>query len=127
MQYSRSNPLQARFLLLLHSQHPLSKQHMQPPVNAPMLALLLKAYNKEIKDFYYFPDIVLIGRLRIEPQELQQLLAEGYLLQTAHDSFGRCYRLSAKAEIVLFTQLKKKSAARQKKLTASSQPSLHFD
>lgn len=100
---------------------------MQPPVNAPMLALLLKAYNKEIKDFYYFPDIVLIGRLRIEPQELQQLLAGGYLVQTSHDSFGRCYRLSAKAEMVLFTQLKKKSAARPKKLATNSQPFLHFD
>jgi hypothetical protein len=97
---------------------------MQPPVNAPMLALLLKAYNKEVKDFYYFPDIVLIGRMRIEPLELQQLLAEGYLMQTSADSFGRCYRLSEKAELVLFTQLKKKSTARQKKVFGSGQPAL---
>ena len=97
---------------------------MQPPVNAPMLALLLKAYNKEVKDFYYFPDIVLIGRMRIEQNELQQMLAEGYLLQTSADSFGRCYRLSPKAEMVLFTQLRKKSSSRPRKPTHSPQPAL---
>lgn len=97
---------------------------MQPPVNAPMLALLLKAYNKEVKDFYYFPDIVLIGRMRIEPTELQQLLGEGFLMQTCSDSFGRCYRLSAKAELVLFAQLKKKNPARQRKNIRGQQPAL---
>jgi hypothetical protein len=97
---------------------------MQPPVNAPMLALLLKTYNKEVKDFYYFPDIVLVGRMRIELQELQQLLAEGYLVQTSADSFGRCYRLSEKAELVLFAQLKKRNPVRQRKVFRSQQPAL---
>lgn len=97
---------------------------MSQPVNTSLLALLLKAYNKEVKDFFYFPDFVMVGRQRIEPQELQLLKNGGYLQQTGSDSFGRIYKLSVKAENELFRHLAAAKKQHRKKKVESPQPPL---
>lgn len=101
---------------------------MQSPVNTSLLALLLKAYNEEVKDFYYFPDVVFIGRQRVEVVAFKQLLNEGYLQQTHCDTFGRFYKLSPEAEQVLFTHLHKGGGHRRKKgVSAPHQQCFSFD
>lgn len=101
---------------------------MSQPVNTSLLALLLKAYNKEVKDFFYFPDFVMVGRQRIEPQELQLLKNGGYLQQTGSDSFGRIYKLSAKAENELRLHLTTpKKQQRKKKVPTPVLPLIAFD
>jgi hypothetical protein len=83
--------------------------------NRTLLRLLVKAYNSAILDFYYFPDVIFAGRQRIERDEFLQLQTEGYLTLYKHDSFGRYYTLSKKAEDLLYTSVVLKTAHRRKK------------
>lgn len=84
---------------------------MPLPVPRDLLALLIMTYNKEVKDFYYFPEVVLVGRTRLEPEAFQRLLQGGWLEQCSADSFGRYFRSSAKAEsTLLFCRRKRKPA-----------------
>ncbi|OLY90927.1 hypothetical protein SAMN05444008_11716 [Cnuella takakiae] len=84
---------------------------MPQPVHQDLLALLIMTYNKEVKDFYYFPEVILVGRTRLEPEAFQQMLQGGWLQQCGADSFGRYYRLSAKAETTLMQYRRKRKPA----------------
>lgn len=89
---------------------------MPLPVPRDLLALLIMTYNKEVKDFYYFPEVVLVGRTRLEPEAFQRLLQGGWLAQCGADSFGRYYRSSAKAEATLM------GCRRKRKPSAATAP-----
>lgn len=91
-----------------------------------LLALLLKAYNRPVMDYHYFPDIVLIGKTRIEREELQMLLSEGYLQQTHRDNFGRFYALTEKAKLLLHQSLKAGRKGRKKLPAPPVQSNLLF-
>lgn len=91
---------------------------MHPPVDPSLLALLLATYNKEVKDFFYFPDIVLVGRLRLEPEALRRLVQEGWLQISRADTFGRYYQHTAQTEQLLMAMRgKRRHPAIPKKTT----------
>jgi hypothetical protein len=118
-----SNPYGAWFLCFLFI---LTLPHMAQAAPA-ILALLLKAYNRPVKDYYFFPDVIFVGRQRMEPEDFFQLVAEGYLQQTHRDSFGRIYTLSAKAEQLLHQSLQaKKGKSRKLPVLAKEQGSFCF-
>jgi hypothetical protein len=95
--------------------------------NRALLRLLVKAYNSSILDFYYFPDVIFVGRQRIERQEFLYLLTEEYITLYKHDSFGRYYTLSKKAEDLLYASIILKAPHRRKKeMTAEQQGRLCF-
>lgn len=94
---------------------------------AAILALLLKAYNRQVKDFYYFPEVILVGKQRMEPEDFFLLISEGYLQQIHRDSFGRFYCLTEKAKRMLHQSLHAKQAKSRKKQTVpQAQGSLQF-
>lgn len=95
---------------------------MHPPVDASLLALLLATYNKEVKDFYYFPDVVLAGRMRLEPEAMQRLVQEGWLQVTRADTFGRYYKHTRQTEQLLMTLRGKRRHGSGKKKTGIQQP-----
>ena len=99
-----------------------------PQQDSPsLLALLLKAYNRPVMDFYHFPEVVLIGRQRIEPEEFFQLISEGLLQQTHRDNFGRFYSLTDKAKALLHQSLQQgRGKARKKQLVPAGQGSFLF-
>ena len=67
----------------------------------PILHLLVSVYNQSIQTYYHFPEVILCGRQRLEPEEFALLLANDFLVATTADSFGRNYRLSKKGEAYL--------------------------
>lgn len=99
---------------------------MPRPEHTALLALLLKAYNRPVLDFHYFPDIVLIGKTRIEPAEFSMLLSEGYLQQTHRDNFGCFYTLTHKAKALLHQSLKEGRKGRKKQPMTAIQNNLLF-
>ncbi len=62
------------------------------------LALLVRVYNCSIQDFFYFPDVIIFGKQRMEKEEFLFLLSEGYIAAYKVDSFGKFYRLTKKAD-----------------------------
>jgi hypothetical protein len=99
---------------------------MPRPEHTALLALLLKAYNRPVMDFHYFPDVVLIGKTRIEREELLLLLSEGYLQQTHRDNFGRFFTLTEKAKMLLHQSLKGGRKSRKKEGLPAGQGSFLF-
>lgn len=101
---------------------------MPLPVPRDLLALLIMTYNKEVKDFYYFPEVVLVGRTRLEPEAFHRLLQGGWLQQCSADSFGRYYRLSEKGEATLWQyRRKRKQVAAPASKPASVQVDFCFE
>ncbi len=72
-------------------------------VNHEILHLLVSVYNQSIQTYYHFPEVILCGRQRLEPDAFTQLLASEFITPVSADSFGRNYRLSKKGEDFLFT------------------------
>lgn len=77
-------------------------------VNWPLLQLLVKVYNQTVQSYHYFPDVIICGRQRLEKVEFDTLVYEGFLEPYYADSFGRFYRLSAKAHQLLHQSLHKR-------------------
>lgn len=71
-------------------------------VSQPILQLLVSIYNKSIQTYYHFPEVILCGRQRIEPEDFAQLLLHDFLTVYSADSFGKNYCLSKKGEAFLF-------------------------
>ncbi len=99
---------------------------MQQLENKYLLALLVKAYNRPIKDYFYFPEVILLDKGRMEKEDFDFLLAEGFLKEYKHDSFGRFYKLSKKAEDLLYTALVVKNAKKKQLSIPARQAYLHF-
>ena len=74
----------------------------KPAVDPHLLHLLVSVYNQSIQTYYHFPEVILCGRQRLEPEDLHLLLTNGYLVASGFDSFGKYYCLSKKGEDFLF-------------------------
>ena len=63
-----------------------------------LIQVLVKAYNTILTDYYYFPEVVFAGRQRIDKEAFDYIKSEGYICEIKHDSFGRFYKLTKKAD-----------------------------
>ena len=73
-------------------------------VSQSLLQLLVRVYNQSIQSYYFFPDVIICGSHRLEREEFDALLKEGYIVPYHTDSFGKLYRLTKKADEILQTQ-----------------------
>jgi hypothetical protein len=73
-----------------------------------LLQLLVRVINQSIQSYYYFPEVIICGNHRLEKDEFEFLLSEGYIESYYSDSFGKLYRTSAKAERTLLHNLCKR-------------------
>jgi hypothetical protein len=87
--------------------------------NRSLLQLLVKLYNQTIQSYYHFPEVILCGRHRLEPEEFECLVREGLLEAFYADSFGRLYHLSKTAHEILAHNI---SRRRSKPLQMTSAP-----
>ena len=72
-------------------------------VNQELLHVLVSLYNESIQTYYYFPDVILCGRQRMERECFEALLAGDFIVAYKADSFGKYFRLSKKGEQFLLT------------------------
>lgn len=77
----------------------------KPAVDSHLLQLLVSIYNESIQTYYHFPEVILCGRHHLEADDLALLLAQGFVVLSGYDSFGKNYRLSDKGEAFLFHAL----------------------
>ena len=70
----------------------------KPAVDPHLLHLLVSVYNQSIQTYYHFPEVILCGRQRLDPEDLALLLSNEFILAFSADSFGRNYKLSKKGE-----------------------------
>ena len=96
-------------------------------VNQELLHLLIKVYNQAIQYYYRFPDVIICGNRRLEKEEFDLLLSEGYIVSYYTDSFGKLYRLSKKGERFLHENLGKRKSKAIVRTTSSLQVSFPFD
>lgn len=90
-----------------------------------LIHVLVKAYNTTLTDYYYFPEVVFAGRQRIDKEAFEYLKAEGYLYEIRHDSFGRFYKLSKKADSLISAITTVRHQPKRKKSTVfTAQPLL---
>jgi len=75
----------------------------KPGVNQELLHVLVSLYNQSIQTYYYFPEVILCGRQRIDRECFEALLAADFITAYKADSFGKYYRLSKKGEQFLLT------------------------
>lgn len=87
---------------------------MHQPENRYLLSLLVKAYNRPILDYYYFPEVIYVGRQKMDREDFEYLLAEGLIGEYKHDAFGRFYTLTKKAEELLFLNIAAKAARKKR-------------
>ena len=99
---------------------------MQQLVSKQVLHLLVKAYNRPIQDYFYFPEVILLDKQRMEKEDFELLLSEGFLKEYKYDSFGRFYRLSKKAEDLLYAEVVSKAAKKKQPPIPARQAFLHF-
>lgn len=107
-------------------QSPLTFLLMARLSHKKLLHILVQAYNSSIKDYYYFPDVIHAGSQRIEKDDFLFLWSEGYLELYRHDTFGRFYRLSEKAEQLLYRKIIARSHKRKAQPLPALQGYLHF-
>ncbi|HEV7331636.1 MAG TPA: hypothetical protein VGN63_11400 [Flavisolibacter sp.] len=72
-------------------------------INQELLHMLVSLYNQSIQTYYYFPEVILYGRQRMERECFEALLAADFIVAYKADSFGKYYRLSKKGEQFLLT------------------------
>ena len=94
---------------------------MHSTPNKRILSLLVHAYNNPIKDFYYFPEVIFIGEQKALREDFDLLLSESFIEEYDHDSFGRFYRLSKKAESYIYEAIVLRKHFRKRKLSTEKQ------
>lgn len=100
---------------------------MERSTDKQLLALLVKVVNCTVQDYYYFPEVIIAGRQKIEREEFLFLFSEGYIAFHKADSFGRFYKHTAKAESYMAAATALKAAVKKKpKTTRYSQVQLSF-
>lgn len=62
------------------------------------LPLLVRVYNHTIQCYRYFPEVIICGDGRLEPEEFDELLHGGFIKTFGADSFGSFYRLTIGTE-----------------------------
>ena len=101
---------------------------MEQLTDKQLLALLVKVVYCTVQDYYYFPDVIIAGRQKIEQEEFQFLLSEEYIAYYKADSFGRFFKHTAKAEsyMAAATFLKPTHTKKKPKATRYHQGQLSF-
>jgi hypothetical protein len=87
---------------------------MHHPEHKQLLSLLVRIYHESIRDYYYFPDVIYAGAHKIDADDLRYLLAEGYIEEYSHDSFGRFYTTTKKTEEFIYTMIVSKIHRRKR-------------
>jgi hypothetical protein len=77
----------------------------KPVADRELLRVLVSVYNQPIQTYHYFPEVILSGCRRLEPETFAELLARGFVDTIGFDSFGINYRLSKKGEAFLFESM----------------------
>ena len=99
---------------------------MNPLTDKQLLALLVRVVHCTIQDFYYFPEVIKAGKQRMEKDDFNFLIAEGYIVKCGADSFGGFYKHTQKAELFIYHSItsphhsyrkKRKAIAKQGELT----------
>lgn len=67
-------------------------------VNQELLHVLVSLYNQSIQTYFYFPEVILCGRQRIERECFDALVTADFITVYKADSFGQYYRLNKKGE-----------------------------
>lgn len=88
--------------------------------NSAILRLMVSVYNQTIQTYHYFPDVILCGHKRMEPEELNELINRKFVSPLRADTFGTFYQLSKEGEQFLFRSLLR----RKQKVPSSSWPVL---
>lgn len=92
-----------------------------------IIALLVRASNCPIQDYYYFPDVIFIGKEKIDKEKFTLLLTEELIAVYKKDSFGRYYNLTKKGEDFIYTRLPQKQPVKRKRIeTIYNQGCLSF-
>jgi hypothetical protein len=101
---------------------------MEQLTDKQLLALLVKVVYCTVQDYYYFPDVIIAGRQKIEREEFLFLFSEGYIAFYKADSFGRFYKHTAKAEsyMAAATFLKHTNTKKKAKTIRYHQGQLNF-
>ena len=84
-----------------------------------IIALLVRASNLPIQDYYYFPDVIFIGKQKIEREKFNFLLSEGFIAEYKWDSFGKYYTITKKGENFIYSMLPSKPAVKRKRIATS--------
>lgn len=95
-------------------------------VNPSLLQLLVRVYNQSIQSYYFFPDVIICGNHRLEREEFESLLREGFIVPYHTDSFGRLYRLTRTADTVLREQILRRRQRQTKSKSAVQQAYFSF-
>jgi hypothetical protein len=85
-----------------------------------IMSLLIRVSNNSVQSFFYFPDIIFVGKQKIEKEEFHFLFAEGFITEYKSDSFGRFYKLSAKGEKFIYTTISLRQSSVRRKVKAST-------
>lgn len=93
---------------------------MQNKRDKELFSLLVRVYNHSIQYYFHFPEIIIYGSHRLKKEEFEQLLSGDYIAPCYADSFGKIFRLTKKAEILLHRQRNKKKRRPASTLTASA-------
>jgi hypothetical protein len=92
----------------------------------PLLQLLVRVYNQSIQTYFHFPDVIICGHHRLEVEEFQLLINEGYAEPYYCDSFGKIFRLTRKAIYFLQQSLHKRKSKAVHQLPGVTQVSIPF-
>lgn len=87
-------------------------------VSQSVLQLLVRVYNQSIQSYYFFPDVILCGRHRLERDEFTLLLQEAFIEPYHTDSFGKLFQLSRKAEDLLRENIHRKKQRSHRRTAA---------
>lgn len=90
-----------------------------------LISLLVRVYNHTIQCYRYFPEVIICGSGKLEPEEFAALQHEGFVKTLGGDSFGSFYRLTEGAERWLKRYALRKRRRRLMR-TATAQPQLPF-
>src|SRR5688572_22032076 len=91
-----------------------------------LIQVLVKAYNTTLTDYYYFPEVIFAGRQRMDKEAFEFLKIEGYIREIKHDSFGRFYTLTKKAEDLIHAVTTMRPVVKRKKSAAFAAQALLF-
>ena len=84
-----------------------------------IIAILVKASNCPIQDYYHFPDIIFIGKEKIGREQFNYLLSQELIVAFKWDSFGKYYNVTKKGEDFIYNSLPAKQPYRRKRIEIS--------
>jgi hypothetical protein len=82
---------------------------MDPNSPEEIFSILKKINGSPVETFKNFPEIIRAGAVQLHKDDVDYLLAEGYLEEKKTDSFGKLLQLSERAK----TMLKNKASPKQ--------------